>query len=95
VDSPLLNRVAWREDMELSRGSVRVRSDASTVEDLIEHRLASIMHDLRIQASKWQADELKLQRQFVPTSTPATESTHQPAQASDPDAPGDTGVADA
>jgi hypothetical protein len=53
------------------------------------------MHDLRIQASKWQADELKLQRQFVPTSTPATESTEQPAQTSDPDTPGDAGAADA
>jgi flagellar biosynthesis/type III secretory pathway protein FliH len=95
VDSPLLNRVAWREDMELSRGSVRVGSDASTVEDLIEHRLASIMRELRIHASKWQADELRLQSQFAPMSAAAAEPTEQPAQASDPDTPGDTGAADA
>jgi hypothetical protein len=65
------------------------------VEDLIEHRLASIMHDLRIQGSKWQADELKLKSQSAPTTTPAAESTEQAAQASDPDTPGDTGAADA
>lgn len=63
-DAPLLQRVNWQSSPELSRGSVRARSDISTVEDLIEHRLASIVHDLRIQAGKWQLDEAALNRQI-------------------------------
>lgn len=70
---PLRNRIAWREDPQLARGSVRVRSDASTVEDLIEQRLASIMQDLRIQAPKWQEDESRLQAQLVPPSPAAAD----------------------
>lgn len=72
-DAPLRNRIAWREDSQLQRGSVRVRSDASTVEDLIEHRLASIMQDLRIQATKWQQDESQLQTEFVRQSAAAAD----------------------
>lgn len=64
-DDPLLQRVSWREDPQLTRGSVRARSDVSTVEDLIQHRLASIMHDLRIQSIQWQQDESALQQGLI------------------------------
>ncbi|MFM8343631.1 MAG: hypothetical protein ACKOB5_03825, partial [Betaproteobacteria bacterium] len=50
------------EDPELARGSVRARSDASTVEDLIQHRLSSIMQDLRIQSMQFQQDEAQIQQ---------------------------------
>lgn len=61
-DTAMRQRVHWVEDPELARGSVRARSDASTVEDLIQHRLASIMHDLRIQSQQWQQDEAQIQQ---------------------------------
>jgi flagellar biosynthesis/type III secretory pathway protein FliH len=61
-DAAMRQRVNWLEDPQLSRGSVRARSDASTVEDLIQHRLASIMQDLRIQSLQWQRDEAPLQQ---------------------------------
>lgn len=61
ADAPLIQRVQWKEDAQLSRGSVRARSDVSAVEDLIELRLATIMQDLRIQSGQWQRDEAALQ----------------------------------
>jgi flagellar biosynthesis/type III secretory pathway protein FliH len=63
-DAPLLQRVNWKEDPQLTRGSVRARSDVSTVEDLIQHRLASIIQDLRIQTLQWQQDEAALQQKL-------------------------------
>ena len=63
-DAPLLQRVHWKEDPQLTRGSVRARSDVSTVEDLIQHRLATIIQDLRIQSTQWQQDEAALQAQL-------------------------------
>ena len=62
ADAAMRQRVKWLEDPQLPRGSVRARSDASTVEDLIQHRLASIMQDLRIQSLQWQQDESALQQ---------------------------------
>ena len=62
VDAAMRQRVNWVEDPELARGSVRARSDASMVEDLIQHRLASIVQDLRIQSLQWQQDETQLQK---------------------------------
>lgn len=62
-DAPLLQRVHWKEDPTLTRGSVRARSDVSTVEDLIQHRLASLIQELRIEAVQWQQDEAALQDQ--------------------------------
>ena len=70
-DAPLLQRVNWREDVQLSRGSVRARSDASTVEDLIQHRLASIIQDLRIQSLQWQQDEARIQQGLELGAAPA------------------------
>jgi flagellar biosynthesis/type III secretory pathway protein FliH len=64
ADPPILNRVKWLEDAQLERGSVRARSDISSVEDLIGQRLASIIQDLRIQGLQWQADEANLQSQL-------------------------------
>jgi flagellar biosynthesis/type III secretory pathway protein FliH len=61
-DTAMRQRVHWVEDPELARGSVRARSDASTVEDLIQHRLASIMQDLQIQSQQWQQDEAQIQQ---------------------------------
>ncbi|MFM8929366.1 MAG: FliH/SctL family protein [Betaproteobacteria bacterium] len=61
-DTVMRQRVHWVEDPELARGSVRARSDASTVEDLIQHRLASIMQDLRILSMQWQQDEAQIQQ---------------------------------
>lgn len=55
-----LQGVQFREDASLSRGSVRARSDHACVEDLIEHRLAGLVRDLRIDAQRWQTDQAAL-----------------------------------
>ncbi len=83
ADAPLLQRVQWKEDAELTRGSVRARSDVSTVEDLIQHRLASIMQDLRIQAGQWQRDEAALQAALAPQA----ERPESAVEPSDPTPP--------
>jgi len=86
-DAPLICRVNWREDPDLTRGSVRARSDVSTVEDLIQHRLASIIQDLHIQAYKWQQDEAQLQQALEPMRRTPGRQGAEPAQ--------DEGVVDA
>ena len=84
----------WREDAKLSRGSVRARCEESTVEDLIEHRLASLMRELQVDTARWQADEERLQAQRLEpgpadTSLPAQEAAalnpeDEPVPQSDP-----------
>lgn len=62
AQAQLLERIQWKEDGQLARGSVRAAGDASTVEDLIENRLMSIISELRIEAQQWQRDESEIQR---------------------------------
>ena len=59
----VLRNVEFKEDAQLARGSVRARSDHACVEDLIEHRLAGLVQDLRIDAQRWQQDQAALSAQ--------------------------------
>jgi hypothetical protein len=94
AEAGLWQRVKWVEDPALPRGSVRARSDVSCVEDLIQQRLASIIQDLRIQASQWQRDEAALQAEL--TSAPhgdasATGSVSAPLNVGQPITDADVG----
>lgn len=75
--SSVAGALNWREDEGLSRGSVRARCEESTVEDLIEHRLASLMRELHVDAARWQADEERLQAQRL---APGPEDSAQPGE---------------
>lgn len=72
---PWWARVQWREDPALSRGSVRARTDHSTVEDLIEQRLASILQDLRVDVARWQAGLAVLAAGAAPARPPDAQGT--------------------
>lgn len=57
----------WVEDPLLHPGSVRLRTDATTVEDLLEHRLQSVAEGVLGAGSTWQPRERRMAGRVVAT----------------------------